>query len=125
MSDTDQMFDDDPEEIKKFAEAFEQRRQILYERICDFIDEEQIDEGYASHLLFDAAINARMTAYGMGVESPSVAGLKIDLDRVAREVGEMLREAKKGAEEFIREIKEERARLEAEADAARADEKDE
>jgi hypothetical protein len=125
MSDTDQMFDDDPEEIKKVAEAFEQRRQILYERICDFIDEEQIDEGYASHLLFDAAINARMIAYGMGVESPSVAGLKIDLDRVAREVGEMLREAKKGAEEFIREIKEERARLEAEADAARADEKDE
>jgi hypothetical protein len=122
MSDTEEMFDDDPEEIKKFAEAFEQRRQLLYERICDFIDEEQIDEGYASHLLFDAAINARMTAYGMGVESPSVAGFKLDLDRVAREVGDMLREAKKGAEEFIHEIKQERARLEAEA--APDDEKD-
>jgi hypothetical protein len=125
MSDTDEMFDDDPEEITKLAEAFEQRRQILHERICDFIDEEEIDEAYASHLLFDAAINARMTAYGMGVENPSVAGFKLDLDRVAREVGEMLREVKKHAEEFIREIKEERARLEAEADAAPEDEKDE
>jgi hypothetical protein len=125
MSDVDETFEDDPEELKKLAEAFEQRRQILHERICDFIEEEEIDEAYVSHLLFDAAINARMTAYGMGVENPSVAGFKLDLDRVAREVGEMLREVKKHAEEFIREIKEERARLDAEADAAPEDEKDE
>ena len=57
-----------------------------------------------------------MTAYGLGVESPSVAGLKMDLDRLRDEVGVFLREAKKGAEEYIRHVKEMRAEVEAEGD---------
>ena len=37
---------------------------------------------------------------------------------MARELGEMLRAAKKGAEEYIRLAKEERAKLEAEAETS-------
>jgi len=59
-----------------------------------------------------------MSAYGVCVENPSVAGLKIDLDRMGRELDEMLRAAKKGAEEYIRLVKEERAKLEAEAETS-------
>jgi hypothetical protein len=44
----------------------------------------------------------------MGVESPSVAGLKLDLDRWRRDVDEFVREAKKGAENYIRTVKETR-----------------
>jgi len=69
----------------------------------------EIDEAYVAQLLVDAMIRMRMTAYGVGVESPSVAGLKLDLDRLRNEVGEFLREAKKGAEEYIGHIKKMRA----------------
>ena len=110
MSDAEEPFDDDSEEVKEFADEFDRRRQTLYERVCDFMDEEEIGEAYVAQLLLDSALSMRMTAYGMGVENPSAAGLKLDLDRLAREVGDMLRAAKKGADEYIRLVKEERAR---------------
>lgn len=116
MSDSDDLFEDDPEDVKEFADEFERRRQALYERICDFMDEEDIDEAYVAQLLLDSALSMRMTAYGMGVENPSAAGLKIDLDRLARDVGEMLRAAKKRADEYIRLVKEQRARIETEGE---------
>ena len=76
--------------------------------------EEEISEAYVAQLLADAMIRMRMTAYGMGVESPSVAGLKLDLDRLRDELGVFLREAKKGAEEYIGVVKEMRAKVDAE-----------
>jgi hypothetical protein len=114
MSDAEDPFDDDSEEVKEFADEFDRRRQTLYERVCDFMDEEEIGEAYVAQLLLDSALSMRMAAYGMGVENPSAAGLKLDLDRLAREVGDMLRAAKKGADEYIRLVKEQRARAEAE-----------
>ena len=39
------------------------------------------------------------------VEKPSGSGLKLDLDRFRREVDDALRHAKKGADEFIENIK--------------------
>ena len=56
----------------------------------------------------------RMAAYGGGVEQPSVAGLKLDLDRFRRELDEGVRAAKKDAEAFIEEAKRVRKALEAE-----------
>ncbi len=44
-----------------------------------------------------------MEAYAIDVEKPSVAGLKLDLDRLQRQVDELVREAKKGAEDYIRD----------------------
>jgi hypothetical protein len=115
MSDSDGPFGDDPA-IDEFVEAFERHRDAIYERICDYMDEVDIHEAYVAQLLIDAMIRMRMTAYGLGVESPSVAGLKMDLDRLRDEVGVFLREAKKGAEEYIRHVKEMRAEVEAEGD---------
>ena len=48
------------------------------------MDEAEIGEAFVAALLLDAAIKMRMAAYGMGVENPSVAGLKLDLDRLRR-----------------------------------------
>lgn len=115
MSDSDDLLGDDPKE-KAGADEFERLRAALYERICDFIEDEEINEAYVAHLLLDAALGMRMTAYGIGVESPSAAGLKLDLDRLGREVSEILRTMKKGAEEYIRLVKVERARIEAEVE---------
>ena len=118
MLDSDDLFGEEPEDMKQFADDLERHRQELHERICGYMDEEEIDENYVAHLLLESAINLRMSAYGVYVENPSVAGLKIDLERMARELGEMLRAAKKGAEEYIRLAKEERAKLEAEAETS-------
>jgi hypothetical protein len=67
----------------------------------------------------------RMTAYGLGVESPSVGGLKLDLDRLKEEVNVFLREAKKGAEEYIAHVKEMRARVDVEGEAAEDEDEEE
>jgi hypothetical protein len=113
MSDPDDFPDDDPV-TDQFVEEFERHRDAIYDRLCDYMEEVDINEGYVAPLLADAMIRMRMTAYGLGVENPSVAGLKLDLDRLSKELGEFLREAKKGAEEFIGHVKELRAAADAE-----------
>jgi hypothetical protein len=113
MPDSDDMFGDDPA-IDEFAADFERHRAAIYERISDYMEEADINEAYVAQLLIDMMIGMRMTAYGLGVENPSVAGLKLDLDRLRNEVGEFLREAKKGAEEYIHRVKDARAEAEEE-----------
>jgi hypothetical protein len=122
MSDSDDLFGDDPE-FDEFAEDVARHRDAIYALLCDYMDEAEIDEAYVAQLLIDTMIRMRMTAYGLGVESPSVAGLKIDLDRLRDEIGGFLREAKKGAEEFIVQIKDMRAQADREAEEG--EEKDE
>jgi hypothetical protein len=51
-----------------------------------------------------------------------VAGLKLDLDRLYDEVGAFLREAKKGAEEYITLVKDMRADAEAALEAEEGEE---
>jgi hypothetical protein len=116
MSDPDDLPDDDAA-MDQFVEDFERHRDAIYELICDYMEDADINEGYVAPLLADAAIRMRMTAYGLGVENPSVAGLKLDLDRLRNELNEFLREAKKGAEEFIGHVKELRAAADAALDA--------
>jgi hypothetical protein len=117
MSDSEGVFGDDPK-VDKFVEAYEAHRAEIYDGIYDYMVEAEISEAYVAQLLIDVMIRMRMSAYGFGVESPSVSGLKLDLDRLRAEVGEFLREAKKGAEDFIAQVKDARA----EADAEEAEE---
>jgi hypothetical protein len=125
MSDSSDPSGDDPT-ADKFVEDFERHRDALYDCILDYMDEEGIDEPYVAQLLIDAMIRMRMTAYGLGVESPSVGGLKLDLDRLKEEVNVFLREAKKGAEEYIVHVKELRARVDLEEeDEEEAEDEDE
>jgi hypothetical protein len=115
MSDSGDLFDDDPS-MDEFAADVERHRDAIHEMICDYMDEAEITEAYVAQLLIDAMIRMRMTAYGLGVENPSVAGLKIDLDRLRDEVGVFLREAKKGAQEYIAQVKDMRARADSETE---------
>jgi hypothetical protein len=123
MSDSGDLFDDDPE-ADKFAEAYERHRDDIHELIMDYMEEEDLDAPYLAQLLIDLMIRMRMSAYGFGVESPSVGGLKLDLDRLQAELGEFLREAKKGAALFIEGVKLARAEVDAEDAAAEADKAD-
>jgi hypothetical protein len=121
---SDDLFGDDPA-MDEFVEDFERHRDAIYELICDYMDEAEIGEAYVAQLLIDAMIRMRMTAYGLGVESPSVAGLKIDLDRLRDDVGVFLREAKKGAEEYIGHVKDMRAEAELEEEGDKSEEDEE
>jgi hypothetical protein len=115
MSDPDDLPDDDAA-MDQFVEEFERHRDALLDRIYAYMEEENLEEGYVAQLLADIMIRMRMTAYGVGVESPSVAGLKLDLDRLSKELSESLREAKKDAEDYIDQVKEVRAAAEAALD---------
>ncbi len=116
MSEPDD-FPDDVPELDQFIENFERHRDALLDRIYAYMEDEDLDEGYVAQLLADLMIRMRMTAYGLGVESPSVAGLKLDLDRLSKELSESLREAKKDAEDYIEQVKEVRAAAAAALDA--------
>jgi hypothetical protein len=116
MSGADDMFGKDAE-FDEFEKQYQRHNQDLYDLVSKFMDEKELDEDFMAQLLLDLTIGMRMTAYGMNVESPSVAGLKIDLDRWRRDLDDLVREAKRGAENYIRTVKEARAAAEGEAEA--------
>jgi uncharacterized radical SAM superfamily Fe-S cluster-containing enzyme len=102
---------DEPEADDAFAgdEEYAALQRALFVRLESFMDEQDIGDLYLADLLLDAAIHLRMSAYAAEVEKPSVAGLKLDLDRMRLDVEQMIRGAKKDAEGFIAEVKEARA----------------
>jgi hypothetical protein len=115
VSEPEDVLNEDPE-LDEFAAEVERHRDALFDYLLDYMDDEAITEAYLAPLLLDLMVRMRMTAYGFGVESPSVAGLKLDLDRLQKEVGEFLREAKRGVEEYIVHIKDMRAEAAAAVD---------
>ena len=112
MAGSDDMRDEDPE-AEKIAEEFERHRDDLHDIILSYMDEEELDEAYVAELMIDMTVRMRMIAYGFSVEKPSAGGLKLELDRLQADMGEVLREAKKGAEEFVGYIKQVRDKIDA------------
>jgi hypothetical protein len=121
MPGSDDLFADE-DEINQFAEEFDRHREAIFELVSNYMEEAGVSEPLAAHLLLESTVQMRMAAYGTCVESPSVAGLKRDLDRLCQDMNSFAREAKKGAEEYIRQVKalrEELAREEAEEAAGK------
>src|ERR1700730_3675804 len=100
------------EDREAFEEEMERHSFALDELVADYMDEHDISTGAASFLLLALAGKMRMTAYGLGTEHRPVSGPTRDLDRYRREMEDLVREARKGAEEFIQQIKKEIAELE-------------
>jgi uncharacterized radical SAM superfamily Fe-S cluster-containing enzyme len=90
-------------------DEFAALQRALFVRLESFMDEQDIGDLDLSDLLLDAAVHLRMSAYAAEVEKPSVAGLKLDLDRLRLDAEQSIRNAKKDAERFIAEVKEARA----------------
>ncbi len=104
MSSSDDLFGGD-RDLEAFAEEMDRHGHEIHEFVTTYLDEHDISEGVASHMMLSLAINLRMLAYGLETAKPSASGLKIDLDRFGREIEEVIRDTKKHAEEFIAEIK--------------------
>ena len=80
-------------------------RDLLQEHIENFAEQHNLDPGALAPLLIDIAVNSRMLDYMMGVSKPSGSGLKLDLERMQREVDDFIRECRRHADEFVAESK--------------------
>jgi hypothetical protein len=97
--------DDEDEGFAGFDDEFEQHTKAIYQLVADYMDDLEIPEALIAEVLLHMAVNMRMVAYAIEAEKPSVAGLKIDLDRLRSEMDQLVRESKKGAEGFISSAK--------------------
>jgi hypothetical protein len=75
----------------------------LHQLIQDYMDKHDLSDELGAVLLLNISVRMRMVGYALETEQPSAPGLKTDLDRFHREIGDCIRAAKKGAEEFIEE----------------------
>jgi hypothetical protein len=104
MGTSDDMFGNG-EEHDAEEDEFERHGKAVHELVQDYLDMHDIPDSAGALLLLNAAISMRMIGYATEVEKPSGGGLKLDLDRFRREMEDVVRHAKKGAEEFIDTIK--------------------
>jgi len=104
MSSSDDTFGDDPEADAAMDE-FDRHSHAVHDFMQDYMDKHDIPEAAGADLLLSVALNMRMVGYALDVEKPSAGGLKLDLDRFRREIDDVIRHAKKGADEFIERIK--------------------
>jgi hypothetical protein len=100
MSDNDGDAGDD-----EARDAFERHSRALNELIQDYLEAQDIPDQIGALMVISLGINLRMLGYALDVDKPSVSGVKLDLDRFGREIESVLRDSKKGAEEFIERIK--------------------
>jgi len=90
---------------------FDRLTDMLFRRVADFADEEEVPDGMLSPLLFRVAVTMRMMDYVATTAKPSGGGLKLDLDRFRRDIEDIIRETKKDADRFVAEAKESMAAL--------------
>ena len=100
--------DDDPfgEDEDEAVSDFDRLGDVLYQRIAEFAEEEDVDDEMLPLLLLRMALTVRMMAYATSVTKPSGGGLKLELDRFRRDAEELIREMKKDADGFIVQAKE-------------------
>ena len=111
----DDLFGDEPD--REAMDEFERMRELLHARISEFADEHDVPDGMLSALLLDLAVTARMMDYTLSVEKPSTSGLKLELDRMQREIADFVRDCKRHADEYIEHSKDAIAQARAELEA--------
>jgi hypothetical protein len=85
---------------------FDQMRNMLYAHVSEFAEDHDLPVGALSPLLLDLGVTSRMMDYVLSVEKPSGSGLKLDLDRMRRDIDDLVRDCKRNADEFIEHSKE-------------------
>jgi hypothetical protein len=111
--DDDDLYNPDDDEA---GQEFEQLSDLLFERVSEFADDEEVPDELLPLLLLRLSVTMRMMAYSTSVAKPSAGGLKLDLDRFRQDADDLIREMKKDAEGFITRAKEAIAAAAAEAE---------
>jgi hypothetical protein len=99
----DDLFGEDADEA---VNDFNRLVELLFQRVSEFADEEDVADDILPLLLLQLSVTMRMMAYAVSVAKPSGGGLKLDLDRFRRDAEELIREMKKDADRFIVRIRE-------------------
>ena len=100
---TDDLFGEDEDEA---VDDFNRLTDVLFERVAQFAEDEDVADEMLPLLLLRIALTMRMMTYAVSVAKPSGAGLKLDLDRFRRDAEDVIREAKKDADRFIAQTSE-------------------
>jgi hypothetical protein len=99
MSDEDDdLFGEDTDQA---VEEFDRLTDILYARVTAFAEDEDVADEMLPLLLLRLSLTIRMMNYAESTAKPSAGGLKLDLDRFRRDADDLIREAKKGADQYI------------------------
>src|SRR6202142_2028342 len=88
------------------VDDFNRLTDLLFQRVSEFADEEDVADDILPLLLLRLSATTRMMAYAVSVAKPSGGGLKLDLDRFRRDADELIRGMKKDADRFIAQAKE-------------------
>ena len=96
---------DDDREFESWDDEQEAHAEAIRDMVLDYLDEHEVDEGTAVFGLVGIALSIAMSGYAMSVDKPSVGGLRMALDRLGKDVAELIREAKKDAESFLAETR--------------------
>ena len=106
----------DPDEFDGDDE-FDRMQDMLSALVSDFAEQHDLPLGALSPLLLQLAVTTRMTDYVLSVAKPSSSGLKLDLDRLRRDIDELVRHSKRHADDFIAHSKDALQEAEAEREA--------
>ena len=94
---------DDDSAPESWDDEQEAHVEAIREMVLDYLDENEVDEGTAVFGLLEIAVSIAMSGYVVTTEKPSVGGLQMALDRLGKDIADLVREAKKGAKSFIDE----------------------
>ena len=92
---------DPPDDDEADFDGYEDTREALLGILSDFAEDRDLAVGALSPILIDIAVMWRMTDYAVSVEKPSGSGLKLEIDRMRRDIEDHLRSCKRHADEFI------------------------
>jgi hypothetical protein len=93
------------EEMEEFEAEQEEHAEEIKNAVLDYVEDNDVPETTAVYTLLQLAVSMHMSGYLGTVEKPSANGLKMELDRFANDFADLIREAKKGAGEFIEDYK--------------------
>ncbi len=95
--------DNDNADMESWDDEQEAHAEAIREMVLDYLDENDVDEGTAVFGLMEIALSIAMSGYVMSTEKPSAGGLQMELDRLAKDISDLIREAKKSAKTFVEE----------------------
>jgi hypothetical protein len=109
--------DDFGNETEATIDELSHHGMALHQLIQGYMDEHDLSDEIGSLMLLEISVRMHMVGYALETEKPSASGLKLDLDRLRREMENLIRDAKKNADHFIAEAKTVRAAAENEPES--------
>lgn len=97
----DETWDDPDDEANSLHR---QDQDALFRALAALMEERELDEDTIVPMLVDALYHYRALAYVAATAKPSEAGLRMDLDRLHKQIEDVHRDYRKNAAEIVSEL---------------------